>query len=535
MATNLMNNNQSTVASKNIQNIINAMADAKTSQIELQKQIMLKKISDKMDIQKQAESSHQTNLSNIEAKNMNINWATGSPLDNNPMSASPAEGGAPMNTGGVANSQTPATIANPTDASAQSVVSPVGGAMPAMTKPVAPPSPTPMLTAAAQPKQMPALQGITPTPINSGTVTAPQPSVSMPSPIGKPLPPPQGRVIIGPDGKPALNPNYNSPDNKTYTGIYNKWKSGTPLSYGENKLVQQKFSNGPDGKPLSKNNADVSPQTTASLPPFQKAIMNIKAKMGPQYTLDGQGNVVTDPIYMSLIKAKQDAQANVEAHEPEVQQARQDRIYNQAVSDIATKQVSYRSGSIGVQGAKVDQAIHASQLIDQSFDPKTGQYNVTQVPYAELSESLGNLLSGGTGSSDARIGALKQATLQGDFNKVLTYFTGKPSNATSQDALKQLVSIIDRQGSTAEGIRDGDIMRLKHAVLDGSGLSDDRKQMMFNAPSIGASYKDYMQQTNYYKYNNPQSFDNEADAAAAGLSDGTRISINGKPGTWRNE
>lgn len=489
-------------ASASIVKIINAMADAKTSQTELQKQIMLKQVNDKMDIQKQAASSHQQNLFDIEKKNMNINWASGSPLDSNPFSASPTDGGGSGNIGGVANSQTPNAIASP--GGNQPIVSPVGGAMPqgqpAASVPA--PNPTPTLAATAQPKQMPQLNGITPTPINSATtVTAGggAPAVNIPSPIGKPLPPPPGRVVIGPDGKPALNPNANSPDNKTYTGIYNKWKSGQPLSDGETKWVQNKFSNGPDGKPLAKNNADTSTAATANLPPFQKAIMNIKAKMGPQYTLDGEGNVVQDPVYMSLIKAKQDAIAKVQADQPNVDRARQDKLFNQAVSDIAVKQVSYRSGSIGTQDAKVSQAVHARQLINQAYDPKTGQYDVTQVPYGELSESLGNLLSGGTGSSDARIAALKQATLSGDINKMKTYIDGVPSNATSQDVLKQLVKMIDRQGVTSEEIRDGDLDRLKHSVLDGSGLSSDSKKSMFNSPPVGVSYKEYMNKSPDYQ------------------------------------
>lgn len=493
----------------NIIKIINAAADAKTAQTELQKQIMLKQIGDKMDIQKVEDQ-----------KTANLNWATGGM--GNPSEPSGTPHGSPLNSNsGIADSGTPSAVGGQPPLAGQPSQNAFDMAKPTPPMTMADPAQQPANNAASQMSMAP--QPAQPPQIPQG--------VSIPSPIGRPLPPPQGNIIMGPDGKPMLNPNANSPDNQHYSQIYGKWKSGQPLSDGESKWLQTKFSNGPDGQPLAKNNADT---TTPNMTPFQKGIMNIKAKMGPQYTLDGDGNVVQDPIYMSLIKAKQDAQANVDAHEPEVQQARQDRLYNQAVSDIATKQVSYRSGSIGVQGSKVDQAIHASQLIDQAFDPKTGQYNITQVPYGELSETLGSLLSGGTGTSDARISALKQATLQGDFNKVLTYFTGKPSNATSQDALKQLVSIVDRQGLTAEQIRDGDVNRLKHAVLDGSGLSDDRKQMMFNAPSIGANYNDFQKNTNYYKYNNPQSFKSEVEASAAGLADGTRVSINGQTGTWRN-
>lgn len=509
-------------ASAGIVKIIEAMADAKTSQTELQKQLMLHQIQTKMDLQENAAKLQQGVESNINQKQANLNWATGSPLD------AVQTGGNGLNSNGQANGQTPSSIVNPTDQSAQSVVSPVGGAMPAMTQPQAP---APMTMA------NPSLQATNNA--ESQMSMAPQPAAQpMPipanSPIGKPLPPPQGRVIMGPDGKPILNPNANSADNQTYAGIYNKWKSGTPLSDGESKWVQTKFRNGPDGQPLAKNNADASTEATAGMTPFQKGILNIKSKMGPQYTLDGDGNVIQDPIYMSLIKAKQDAQANVEAHEPEVQQARQDRLYNQAVSDIVNKQASARYSNIGVQDAKTNAALHARQLIDGAFDPKTGQYNITQVPYGELTETLGSILGGTGGSSEGRIDALKQKTLLGQINNSIAYLTSNPTNANSQTVIKQLVSMIDRQGLESSHIRDSEMMNLKHEVLDGSGLNQDKKDIMFNSHNLGLDYGEELKRSPDYQYNNPQSFKSEDEAKAAGLADGTRIKINGQTGTWRS-
>lgn len=182
---------------------------------------------------------------------------------------------------------------------------------------------------------------------------------------------------------------------------------------------------------------------------------------------------------------------------PYYQMQRQDQLTKQAETYI-TKQISMRSGGLGQQDAKVNAAIHARQLIDQAYDPKTGNYKVSQVPYGELSESVGSLLSGGTGTSEGRISALKQKTAQGDINGVLTYFTGRPSNATSQEAIKQLVGIIDRQGSLSEDLRDHYVNGIKQlpvfkeldpAVADNlmrTNLGNSFKEYLSKSPDQGS-------------------------------------------------
>ncbi len=461
--------NPGTNASKNIINIINAMADARTAQTELQKQIMLKQIGDKMDLQQNAAKLHQGVESNIDQKNANLNWVNS--LSGQDTPASSTDNG--LGQSGTADSGTPASVGGPQ-------VQGQGNPMASAINPAAPPpaSPTPMLTAAAQPQPNPApLNGVVPPAVNSQN--------AIPSPqyqnLGyKPVEPQQ---ILAQRQANGQSPNV---ADAHYVQALNKVKAGTATN-GELGMVHTM--NNRD------TNGNVYPQAAKeindNISPFQKGILTVKAKMGPQFTLDGNGEVVTDPQWKALM----DAKAAHEAGEPDRQQARQDRLYNQAVNDIATKQVSYRSGSIGLQDLKVSQAIHARQLLNQAYDQKTGNFDVTQVPYGELSESLGSLLAGSTGSSEGRINALKQRTAAGDINGIGTYIFGKPTNAAPQDILKQLVSMIDRQGTTAEDIRDGDIGRLKHAVLDGSGLDDKRKQDMFNSPPVGASYKDLLKQS----------------------------------------
>lgn len=195
------------------------------------------------------------------------------------------------------------------------------------------------------------------------------------------------------------------------------------------------------------------------------------------------------PIWKSKAEAEQRAQANYDVNQPFRETQRQDKL-EQRATQLVTKAVQNRSGGVGLQDNKVNAAIHARELINQAYNPETGQYDVTQVPYGELAESLGSLLSGGTGSSEGRINSLKQRTAQGDLNGALSYITGKPSNATSQDAIKQLVHMIDRQGTVSEDLRDSYVKELKKLPVFNE-LEPDRAQALLDT-NVGNSFKEHL-------------------------------------------
>lgn len=196
-----------------------------------------------------------------------------------------------------------------------------------------------------------------------------------------------------------------------------------------------------------------------------------------------------NPIWKQKIEREQAAQAAYDVNQPFRETQRQDKL-EQRATQLVTKAVQNRSGGVGLQDNKVNAAIHARELINAAYNSETGDFDVTQVPYGELAESLGSLLSGGTGSSEGRINALKQKTAQGDLNSVLSYVSGKPSNATSQEALKQLVHMIDRQGQISEELRDGYIDELKKLPVFNE-LEPDRAQALLDT-NIGASFKDHL-------------------------------------------
>lgn len=211
---------------------------------------------------------------------------------------------------------------------------------------------------------------------------------------------------------------------------------------------------------------------------------------GSMWVNPSSGKAEMSPIWQNKMEAQNRAQANYDVNQPFREEQREDKNVKTAESYLVNS-LKQRGGAIGLQNNKVDAAIHARALINQSYDPQTGSYNVSQVPFGELSESVGALLSGQSGSSEGRIAALKQKTAQGDVNGVISYFTGKPSNATSQDAIKQLVGIIDRQGEVSEDLRDQAFEKLK-GLPTFSRLSPESLDSL-KSQHLGNSFKEFMQ------------------------------------------
>lgn len=189
--------------------------------------------------------------------------------------------------------------------------------------------------------------------------------------------------------------------------------------------------------------------------------------------------------------------------------------------EVILKELSNRSGGLGLQDAKVNQAIHLKALFDQyattQMTTKTTFVNglpvVTKVPetvynipssaYTELAMGVASLVSGTNTVAEGTINNIKQATAAGSLGKALTYATGDPYNGSTQAVLQQLKDSVDRQGLTAQNERQTYVDNLqsllptdlsddrKAALLQGSGLNmyttpkDDVNAMITANPSLG--------------------------------------------------
>ena len=125
-------------------------------------------------------------------------------------------------------------------------------------------------------------------------------------------------------------------------------------------------------------------------------------------------------------------------------------------ADYKMKALSNRSGGLGLQDSKVNQAIDLRRLINQYYDPKTGQFIIPPSQHSELALGLARLLSptGQVGIELMR--ELKQATGREALSKVLIAAGADPAQVggPTQSVAKMFIDSVDRQGETAEQLRD---------------------------------------------------------------------------------
>lgn len=148
----------------------------------------------------------------------------------------------------------------------------------------------------------------------------------------------------------------------------------------------------------------------------------------------------------------------------------------QEYRSILAKEVSSRSGTVGTEDAKVAQANHLSSLLNQYYDPKTGNYNVPKAQYGELVLGLAGMLSKTGTPTDSQTENINQRTAKGDINGAISYITGTPVNGSTQAVIKNLADSIQRQAQTAEQNREAGLKVLRG--LKPTDLADDRAKAL---------------------------------------------------------
>lgn len=137
----------------------------------------------------------------------------------------------------------------------------------------------------------------------------------------------------------------------------------------------------------------------------------------------------------------------------------QERLEESYRSLLKTTQSS-RSGGMGLEDKKVDQAKHLLALLDQTR-AKDGSYSLTPTQQTELSMGLATLISPTGVPSDSARNDINAATASGDLAKLGTYITGTPFAGTPQKIAELLRESIERQGVQAEQNREGHFNQLR--------------------------------------------------------------------------
>jgi hypothetical protein len=192
------------------------------------------------------------------------------------------------------------------------------------------------------------------------------------------------------------------------------------------------------------------------------------------------------------LQARKDiASTNAQAHQDTFgltqstkEEQQQDKLEQQYMQNL---QRGMKTQAYTLQNAKVEQAIHVRQAMESGRD-ENGQLHLNQVTEPEVALGLANLVSNKSTTNleefrsmtpQARITFLKRA--MGDF-------FGKPVDVLTPDWTNTLLHMVDRQGLTAEKLRDNTLAQYKK--FKNTRLAPERAA---NAESVsaGTNYSDF--------------------------------------------
>lgn len=193
-----------------------------------------------------------------------------------------------------------------------------------------------------------------------------------------------------------------------------------------------------------------------------------------QYKRDAESKGLVPKDFQSY-KDEQDAKAiKLKASEAYATKSAQNEAdANNSVSDkvqqkleqqyrqVLSKEFSARTGALGVENGKVNQANHLNSLFTQYYNPKTGNYDIPTSQYNELALGLANLVSPGGVASDSLRNEINQKTAKGDFAGAVAYITGQPQTGNTQAMIKNIVDSVDRQAQTAVRNREAALQNMR--------------------------------------------------------------------------
>lgn len=171
---------------------------------------------------------------------------------------------------------------------------------------------------------------------------------------------------------------------------------------------------------------------------------------------------------------------------------RQDKL-EKFHTDRLTKVLSNRTGGLGLQDAKVNQALDLRVMVDGMKDPDSGEYKIPPSAHTELALGVAKLLSPTGVVAQQLVDKLEQGTLAQKMANVAITFGADPKEVggTTQSVTKFMIKTIDRQGELAETIRNKYIEGLKKTAP--RGLDPARIDELNNI-EMGSSFKEYLKQ-----------------------------------------
>ena len=155
-------------------------------------------------------------------------------------------------------------------------------------------------------------------------------------------------------------------------------------------------------------------------------------------------------------------EARARLEDRDVSSDKNQQKFEKQYADTLKRGIAARSGGIGAEDAKVQQANHLTGMLDQFYDPKTGNYNIPTVQLNELALGLAKLTAPGGNAGVQMMQKFEQRTAKGDLAGALSYITGQPLSANTQAITKMLKESIERQGQIAQTNREGELNYLRN-------------------------------------------------------------------------
>lgn len=277
-----------------------------------------------------------------------------------------------------------------------------------------------------------------------------------------------------------------SPDQ--LAGIYQKLLDGAPDV--KSRLVAEDLKKAETAKNLAEAQKALNPTAKS----YQKSSVLLDGKPAEVLTDPTPGGKIYDLSGKVIDNPARRIQPYVAPEKGE--KAPDQNKLEQQYRTVLMREVSSRSGTLGTEDAKVAGANHLLTMFHQSYDPKTGDYNIPKSQQTELALGLARLMS-----PSGQIGVqleqeINQATAKGDLNKALTYITGTPFNGSTQAIFKMFRDSIQRQGQTAaenrqaaikylQGLAPTELEPARRDALEANTLVPLRQSRLVRNPKTG--------------------------------------------------
>ena len=181
-------------------------------------------------------------------------------------------------------------------------------------------------------------------------------------------------------------------------------------------------------------------------------------------------------------KAYATAKGSASAKSADTASEKTQQALEQQGRQVVLKELAARTGALGTENAKVNQANHLDSLLKQYYDPKTGNYNVPKAQYTELVMGLANMISPSGTADMATRKDLNAFTAKSDLNGALQYLTGSPKTGNTQEMIKNMVDSIDRQAQTAVSNREAALQNMRDMLP--TDLEESRKESLVKSTQM---------------------------------------------------